>query len=101
MIDREKVLYGMSCCIHVSPGRTCRRCPYLNSNGCVRNLIADAFELLKAQASVVPKKSDRYYVCGNCGCELAPSVRVENEMFLNSPWPLFCSRCGRKVKWYG
>ena len=46
MIDREKVINGVEHCINPV---SCKGCPYRGKGECVRLLMEDALELLKAQ----------------------------------------------------
>ena len=66
-----------------------------------RDVVEDAVALLKAQEPIAPNIIDtalskkyhdnifKNYYCGNCG-ELLHTVNRKD---------LFCSQCGRKVKW--
>ena len=49
MIDREKVIKGLECCIKRDPDdkMRCGECPY--EGACLNRLKADALALLKAQ----------------------------------------------------
>lgn len=61
MIDREKVIKGLECCLDTKKEtKTCARdCSYFDSwqNGCVYKLMHDALELLKAdQAELIRQR---------------------------------------------
>lgn len=101
MTEREKVVKGLECC---HEGGRCgydgsrAACPYFKKDGeagaCVGRLIDDAYDLLKEQEAVKPKKDDAWpypiWVCGVCGTCL---FKVGDYK------PNFCSECGRAVKW--
>lgn len=95
MTDREKVIQHFSDCCDIAAA---------NGNSWVfvrTDVLYEAIELLKAQEPVEPKivdtdNSKRYhndifknYYCGNCGEFL--HIMSRND--------LFCSQCGRAVKW--
>lgn len=63
------------------------------------NKIKDELDAMKkAQESVKPKVAhDGWYRCGNCNNSLASSERVKH--FYGHPWPKYCEKCGRAVKW--
>lgn len=95
MVDREKVIKGLECCVRGFG--ICNECPYDEGRGnvgCGKNLYADALTLLKAQEPVsVQKKQIEMvglqtwdWVCGNCGQTVLFSAK-------------FCPWCGRAVKW--
>ena len=46
-MDREKVIKGLECCLNV--GDCQKQCDYFPDNGCDKELMRDALELLKAQ----------------------------------------------------
>lgn len=100
MIDKEKVLHGLSSCgtDHGIPN-ICEvtECPYREDKAwCVHGLAHDAgmliAELLKAQEPVEPRKrvnhnGFEYYHCGAC------------DAVLMAFQPKYCHKCGREVKW--
>lgn len=100
MVDREKVIKGLECCMSGQPdGLGCSRvpCPYNQFEDCEGMLHRDALALLKAQEPITPvmRKShsqgadDVWYECGGCGGYLGIHSRAKK----------FCDRCGRPVKW--
>lgn len=95
MVDREKVIKALECCAYK---QNCIECPYYKGNStCMDDKDKDALDLLKEQEAVVPIKMQRmdsnfsffvpYFLCGNCRYEL-----VGEDV-------MFCSHCGREVKW--
>lgn len=103
MIDREKVIKDLKRCV-LPHGNGCTpECEYHGRIECCRQVMRNALALLKAQDSVEPKVVDtsssklyhsdmfKNYYCGNCGEFLHVVNRKD----------LFCSQCGRKVKWNG
>ena len=91
MIDREKVINGLECCMSES---RCYKCPYKDEDECENGkyyyskAIEDAITLLYKQESVKPDYDPYYqeWSCGNCGKII---IRACN----------FCPYCGREVKW--
>ena len=96
MLDVEKVIKGLECCIKHDPDdkMRCGECPY--EGACLNRLKVDALALLKAQEPVKPKMMEfvdegltweKYEIptCGVCGAMLGDA--------------LFCPMCGRPVKW--
>ena len=49
MVDREKVLYSLSCCSNPSAGQNCIQCYYRHGDICIQDLTRDAAELLNEQ----------------------------------------------------
>lgn len=110
MIDREKVVKGMECCIPMTLKdglADCGNCPYdrkITIDGgiteCCHDLMADALSLLKAQEPVKPIIETHWETpsvydedvkvtenkCGACGAEI-------------DKWDKFCRMCGMAVKW--
>lgn len=95
MIEREKVVKGLECCI----ANRHNNCPYKSTDegidkvtSCTTYLMKDALALLKEQEAVEPipfHRSDETifrYECRKC----------RTKIFKND---LFCRHCGRKVKW--
>lgn len=99
MIDREKVIKGLECCIkYPKEYGDCMggNCPYGTHVECHNKLLQDARTLLKTQEPVEPKMMEfvdegltweKYEVptCGACGALLGDA--------------LFCPMCGKAVKW--
>ena len=62
MVDREKVIKGLECCIVLNGGlmeRDCEDCPYIDDEGTCLSLIPlleDALGLLKEQEDSIPLK---------------------------------------------
>jgi hypothetical protein len=105
MLDMEKVIKELECCVSLSHnGSKCANCDYADEfhNGdCETYLLRDALALLKAQEPVEPKIVDtsnsklyhndmfKNHYCGNCGEFLHVVNRKD----------MFCSQCGKAVKW--
>lgn len=89
MIDREKVINGLECCVLRNPDdkSRCNECPY--EGACLNQLKHDALALLKAQEPMKPKWQKGYAYCGQCGYKLHWIVDLNN----------FCPNCGQAVKW--
>ena len=105
MIDRDKVIKGMECCLDYDPDNiTCPECPYDDSyklytttRWCIGQLIEDALSLLREQEPQKPHycEADDSWSCGNCGETVGYGE-------YNSFGPVrnkYCKECGRKVKW--
>ena len=106
MENAVKVIRGLECCM-VGDGHSpkCELCPYatVGDDTCqtMDDLFADAIALLKAQEPVEPRIVDtsnsklyhndmfKNHYCGNCGEFLHVVNRKD----------LFCSQCGKAVKW--
>lgn len=67
----------------------------------IMEYIEDALALLLEQEPVNPyvDARDGWYRCGKCGNSLASGERVRS--FGTYKWPVYCEKCGRKVKWDG
>lgn len=67
MIDRvkkEKVIKGIEHCFNLW---TCSGCPYRGKDECIKLLMEDALELLKAQEQEEdPCKNCQEFVCNDC-----------------------------------
>lgn len=107
--EKEKVLHGLdSCGFCDGVPNICEvtECPYRGNKGwCVHELAHDAgmliSEMMKENEAVEPKIIDtsnsklyhnnmfKNHYCGNCG----EFLHVVNRR------DMFCSQCGRKVKW--
>ena len=91
--NRETVIKGLECCSQMS-GEFCRKCPYEDeckeeSLAGSAHLAADALTLLQESDAIEPQEQEEtriWTVCGNCSQHLI------------SKW-LWCSYCGRKIKW--
>lgn len=95
MIDREKIIKGLS--THKSLGYGCDGCPYEDNDRivCVKNLCNDAITLLKEQepkpVKVVKTEYDHeLYYCPRCDRPFCDFYYVK---------PKFCDKCGQAVKW--
>lgn len=100
MIDQEKAINGLECCVddNLFYHAHCDECPYNgcrpdNMGGCTQ-LYRDALELLKAQEPIEPYKETimddfscfaEVYYCGRCGEDVTECN--------------YCPNCGKKVKW--
>ena len=102
MIDKEKVVKGLECCVNDKPfyHAHCGECPYNglifnNLGGCTK-LYRDALVLLKEQEPVM-WSYDGYdcFVCSNCGLR----IKDEAVYYLMDKPISFCPACGRKVEW--
>ena len=87
MIDREKVINAIECCID---GCLCAECDYEGIEGCWNKvLLTDALALLKDQEPVEPELegggSSWWHVCGECHGAIDASDR-------------YCKHCGRRIK---
>ena len=94
--DREKVIKGIESCEPSVFKRICTNCPYREEMNCDYVLWHDAIELLKEQEAVKPIEMQlmddfscfaSYFLCSICGYEL-----IGKDV-------MFCSHCGRAVKW--
>ena len=95
MIDREKVINGLECCMSES---LCYKCPYKCEDECENGkyyyskAIEDAITLLQEQEPVTPELRmskwgfKQWLICGACGNTITSKVN-------------YCPYCGRKVKW--
>lgn len=99
MKTREKVIKGLECCLPMTTRDglgDCKNCPYdrkITLEGgiceCCHELMMDAFELIKAQKIVEPKKIPN--VTGSW-CECGWFFGIEGGVN-------YCANCGKKVKW--
>ena len=107
MVDREKVVKGLECCIS---GNTaiCKRvgCPYAEEHDgigdtCIDHLMADALALLKAQEPVmVEERADTDTInCPKCGQQFARGGRDKSIYLDTDEEPNYCPKCGQAVKW--
>lgn len=57
----------------------------------VQEIAKAAFELLKEQEAVEPRRIDgkhnHFIKCGNCNCDLLTGY-------------MFCPHCGKEIRWY-
>jgi len=56
MVDKEKVIKGLSCHSWCQEGFDCNDCPYLGSGACSELLAMDALALLKEQETTLDKE---------------------------------------------
>lgn len=102
MVDREKVINGLECCILRDPDdkMRCGECPYNESDTyCLNRLKMDALALFKAQEPKPPIITEnaygwKFYHCPSCGCEFYGD-RLHGRMNKTA----FCDKCGQAVKW--
>lgn len=95
MIDREKVIKGLECCMKWTgePDTAtchCSDCSYTNMDilgeGCLIDLINDALALLKEQEAKEPFSEHHLFICPVC----------KNALFREQK---YCHECGQAVKW--
>ena len=95
-MDRENVINGLEHCMN-RENTNCPSCPYCHG-GCVGDLCADAFELLKEQKAkpVITTTKDFMGIpvairhsCPSCGKGLYGASGDIN----------YCSFCGQKLLW--
>lgn len=120
MIDREKVIKGLECCIMRDPDdhTRCSECPY-ESTMCGNRLKIEALALLKAQDNTVCTKErcqmNASTISDDCNIKTCPwrTEAVEPKVSINGLWyecPVcgkhltkyednYCSGCGKAVKW--
>lgn len=107
MIDREKVIRGLECCMvgdEHSP--KCEICPYatMGDDTCqtMDALFSDALALLKEQEPVEPvfnamvETDMSYWVCGACGAFIYGNAYPH---MAKDTMPKYCGYCGKAVKW--
>ena len=95
MVDREKVLKGLQCCVHSEDTGECPdECPYYDKCWVDEDLYVslhkDALELLKDEPSLVLNivKFNCYHGdCPACGKRI------------HYNFTKYCPRCGKRVKW--
>lgn len=95
MIDREKVIKALECCLKESDhlySNPCNGCPY-EGQECIDRMKTDALALLKEHEAVKPiliregrNKENHYYECRECGEEIVFEQK-------------YCSGCGKPIKW--
>ena len=56
MLDREKILNGLACCLAVIT--KCNECPYHGCNGCQQVMQRDAYGLLVMDKKNLERKED-------------------------------------------
>lgn len=99
VVDREKVIKGLECCIIRDPDdkMRCSECPYNEPDTyCLNRLKMDVLVLLKAQEPVLPELDNLWkHTYGRCGVCRAPLPSIEGLV------SKFCWMCGRAVKWNG
>ena len=97
MIDKEKVIKGLECCMSES---RCYKCPYLTEGECENGTSyyskssEDAITLLREQEPVTWSYEYNCFICSNCGLAIEDEVNCLMNNSIN-----FCPTCGRKVKW--
>ena len=97
MIDREKVIKGLECCLE----GLCDCCPYESiggPGGCKDAPLVDALNVLKAQAPVKPVLDIDTWNCGNCGHTLEHQELLGDNVLFHEQY-IYCPQCGRAVKW--
>ena len=108
MIDREKVIKGLECCLSLSDDfpDECLKCPYVSDMDsevtCMRKMGSDALALLKEQEPVKPCVATDTWICPKCGHTLESQYLIddkENPQVLVHEQYNFCPNCGRAVKW--
>lgn len=105
MIDREKVIDGLDCCIE----GLCDCCSYKNSDGpggCKDELMVEAFTLLKAQEPRKPHYTTLGYVVNGKVMSVkhpeCPRCWDNGLMLWDAEiedGAAYCKRCGQAVKW--
>ena len=99
MIDRDKVIKGIECCLAVTK---CGECPYNSGKDlwCGNNdqLLTDALELLKAQEPVEPVVDIDTLKCRNCGHALEHQELLGDNVLFHEQYN-YCPECGMAVKW--
>lgn len=106
MVDRDKVVKGLECCIEKldtvvnrTHGFNCIACPYFRKCEAINSLVGlplarDVFALLKAQEPVKPRREDAWpapiFSCGKCGACLQTTPYYKAK---------YCFDCGQAVKW--
>ena len=107
MMDREKVIKGLECCLPMTTRNglaDCKQCPYdrkITLEGgvteCCHDLMAEALALLKAQEPVKPVRKQGLYLCGNCHETAVGYVADFTRRLIKLD--NYCRKCGRAVKW--
>ena len=99
MVDLEKVLKGLECCLPPHDPN-CDLCPYDSIDlRCRSKLHEDVIALLKAQESAKPVVDIDTWKCENCGHTLEHQELLGDNVLFHEQYN-FCPECGRKVKWY-
>ena len=101
MIDREKVLTGLECCVNNLYDPCPHHCPYYAecTNGTsFMVLLKDVLELLKKQEPVEPSIDVDTYVCPNCGHRLEHQGMLGDNVIFDELYN-FCPACGKAVKY--
>ena len=106
MVDREKVIKGLTPCtawagLHECQPKVGDDCPYVDEADCKLTIMREALELLKEQE---PKQVNSYWQSGNMLNMLnkwerkgfCPRCNQEMRWMLNRS---FCGFCGQEVKW--
>ena len=103
MTKLEKVIKGLECC---TSDVSCAECLYRGKRdgalNCVRELSADALELLKEQKPIKPTLAVDTWICSNCGHRLESQTLIDDkenpQVLINEQYD-FCPQCGKAVKW--
>lgn len=105
MIDREKVIQGLECCVG---DKSCTQCPYYDEPYCRRAIEHDALmyvlsqDLLKEQKSAPPVELP-VQECKLCKCDLKDGDYLyqfssqDNTMVFREIIVHYCPVCGRKL----
>ena len=101
MIDRDKVIKGLECCVKRNPDdkTRCGECPY--EGACLNRLKSDALTLLKAQEPMmIEERADTNTInCPKCGLQFA-RIGHDKSIYLDmDKEPNYCPECGQAVKW--
>ena len=110
MINKEKVIKGLTLCTTINkvrPIETCKKCHYFIRDNepdaeCIDMLMLDALELLKEQEPMKPTVAVDTWICSNCGHALESQTLIddkENPQVLVNEQYNFCPQCGKAVKW--
>ena len=98
MIEREKVIRGLKCCI--DPNVSCCECPYYNYGHCDPDDVRrDALALLREQQPVKAKILKNALTINYKKYAFAGMCPVCNSLLLRH-W-VACPTCGKAVKWNG
>ena len=96
MINKEKVLKGLECCLHSSKSH-CDECPYIyeslcNINYCTADLASDALALLKENPDIVDHATIKEPDCRIC-------AQSHCRYYHESQKPTECKSYIRKEDW--
>ena len=104
MISREQVIRGLECLIQRQEptANPCKGCGYINRPNfaiCVKDIASDAYDLLKEQDAVEPRRDANcvmMFRCGVCGEYVG---FIDSDPGDPNEQDNYCRNCGRKVKW--